>query len=228
MTSLSGGRLNVKLTLKAPINVTPPSFSLTTPPRIVFDIPKTANGLGKNLVNVNQGALKTINIAQAKDRSRLVFNLTKVVPHQITLKDNQITIALQGDEAANHFSEAKFSEAKPSKIGHRINNVDFVRGKNGEGRVIVDLADANTGINIKNAGKTVVIDFMDTEVPEKLQRRLNVVNFNTPVLFVDTVSRNKDGQIIIEPKGDWEQSAYQADKKFIIDITAQSSKTLTS
>ncbi len=218
MTSLSGGRLNVKLTLKAPINVTPPSFSLTTPPRIVFDIPKTANGLGKNLVNVNQGALKTINIAQAKDRSRLVFNLTKVVPHQITLKDNQITIALQGDEATNHVSEAKFSEAKPSKIGHRINNVDFVRGKNGEGRVIVDLADANTGINIKNAGKTVVIDFMDTEVPEKLQRRLNVVNFNTPVLFVDTVSRNKDGQIIIEPKGDWEQSAYQADKKFIIDI----------
>ncbi|OYZ67498.1 MAG: secretin, partial [Methylophilaceae bacterium 17-43-7] len=178
------------------------------------------NGLNKSTLVAEQGALKSVSLAQAKDRTRMVLNLAKNVGYNTTINGKEVLISLQGSEAAsnNTVAETRFAEGRSSAAGHAISNVDFARGKNGEGRIIVELSDASSGINIKNKGKTIVIDFIDTDVPADLQRRLNVINFNTPVLYVDTIKRGKNGQIIIEPKGDWEQSAYQADKKFIVDV----------
>ena len=96
--------------------------------------------------------------------------------------------------------------------------MDFARGKNGEGRITVDLSDSAAGINIKQKGKGIVVDFINANLPANLQRRLNVINFATPVHYIDTVQQGKNVQMTIEPKGDWEQSAYQTDKKFIIDV----------
>lgn len=219
-TSLSGGRLNIRVMLKEPLTAPPPGFALNSPARIALDFPNTANGLSKNSIMAEQGALKSVSLAQAKDRTRVVLNLSKSVGYNTTINGNEVLISLQGSEAAanNTVAETRFAEGRATTVAHAITNVDFARGKNGEGRVIVDLADSSSGINIKNKGKTIVIDFIDTDVPAELQRRLNVINFNTPVLYVDTIKRGKNGQIIIEPKGDWEQSAYQADKKFIVDI----------
>lgn len=219
-TSLSGGRVNIRVLLKSPLTSPPPGFALNSPARIALDFPLTANGLNKNSVVAEQGALKSVSLAQAKDRTRMVLNLSKNVGYNTTLNGNEVMISLQGSEAAanNTVAETRFSEGRATSTAHSITNVDFARGKNGEGRIIVDLADASSGINIKNKGKTIVIDFIDTDVPASLQRRLNVINFNTPVLYVDTLKKGKNGQIIIEPKGDWEQSAYQADKKFIVDV----------
>jgi len=114
--------------------------------------------------------------------------------------------------AAKRFSEQEVA------VGHKIQKIDFVRGKNGEGRILVDLSDSRVGVNVRNAGKTVVIDFADTELPEALQRRLNVINFNTPVLYVDALRHHHQAQIVIEPQGDWEQSAYQTDRRLVVDI----------
>lgn len=219
-TSLSGGRVNIRVLLKSPLDFPPPGFSLTSPARIALDFPKTANGLNKSSIVAEQGALKSVSLAQAKDRTRMVLNLSKSVGYNTSVNGKEVMISLQGGEAAvnNTVAETRFAEARATSTGHAIANVDFARGKNGEGRVIVDLSDASSGINIKNKGKTIVVDFVDTDVPAELQRRLNVINFNTPVLYIDTIKRGKNGQIIIEPKGDWEQSAYQADKKFIVDV----------
>lgn len=219
-TSLSGGRVNIRVVLKSPLDFPPPGFSLTSPARIALDFPKTANGLNKSNIVADQGALKSISLAQAKDRTRMVLNLSKSVGYNTSVNGKEVVISLQGSEAAanNTVAETRFSEGRSNSADHAIANVDFARGKNGEGRVIVELSDANSGINIKNKGKTIVVDFVDTDVPAELQRRLNVINFNTPVLYIDTIKRGKNGQIIIEPKGDWEQSAYQADKKFIVDV----------
>jgi len=130
-----------------------------------------------------------------------------------------VTIMLQANEtSANLGVETKFAEPILGQQQYAINNVDFARGQNGEGRIIVDLSDASAGINIKQKGKTIVVDFLNTDVPANLQRRLNVTNFNTPVIYVDTMKQGKNGHMVIEPKGNWEQSAYQADKKFIIDV----------
>ncbi len=219
-SALSGGRLNIRIQLKAALNNPPAGFTLSNPPRIALDFPYTANGLGKNTVSAEQGVLRSINLAQAKERTRMVLNLSKNVGYSASLDGKFVNIQLQGNEGNANVSqfETKFSEVKAGDKSHSIVNVDFARGKNGEGRIIVDLSDATAGINIKQKGKIIVVDFINTNVPDSLQRRLNVINFNTPVLYVDTMKQGNNGRMVIEPKGNWEQSAYQADKKFIIDV----------
>jgi type IV pilus assembly protein PilQ len=220
-SALAGGRVSIRIQLKEALTNPPASFTLNNPARIALDFPQTGNGLNKSNIPSAQGALKSVSLAQAKDRTRMVLNLTKTVGYNTVINGKDVIITLQGNEAtaANATTETRFAETKASDAqGHAISNVDFARGKNGEGRIIVDLSDANTGINIKQKGKQIVVDFANTDVPTELQRRLNVINFNTPVLYVDTMKQGKNGRMIIEPKGEWEQSAYQADKKFIIDV----------
>lgn len=220
-SALAGGRVSIRIQLKEAMANPPASFTLNNPARIALDFPQTGNGLNKSNIPSAQGALKSVSLAQAKDRTRMVLNLTKMVGYNTLVNGKDVIITLQGNEAntASATTETHFAESRASSNQeHSISNVDFARGKNGEGRIIVDLSDANTGINIKQKGKQIVVDFANTDVPAELQRRLNVINFNTPVLYVDTMKQGKNGRMIIEPKGEWEQSAYQADKKFIIDV----------
>jgi type IV pilus assembly protein PilQ len=220
-SALSGGRVSIRIQMKEPLANPPAGFTLNNPARIALDFPQTGNGLAKNNIPSEQGALKSVSLAQAKDRTRMVLNLSRNVSYNTVLSGNDVIITLQGNEAAAGApaSETRFAESRAtSDQAHAISNVDFARGKNGEGRIIVDLSDANTGINIKQKGKLLIVDFVNTDVPAELQRRLNVINFNTPVLYVDTMKQGKNGRMVIEPKGNWEQSAYQADNKFIIDV----------
>lgn len=221
VTVLPGGRLNVQLQLSQPLASAPLSFTLSNPPRIVFDLPNAVNATGKSVLPVNQGVLKSVQVAQANDRSRIVLNLSKPVQHQLQVQDQALLVGLTQDGtdvpvaaavAAKRFAEPEVAAA------HKIQKIDFVRGKNGEGRILVDLSDSRVGVNVRNAGKTVVVDFANTELPEELQRRLNVVNFNTPVLYVDALRHHHQAQIVIEPQGDWEQSAYQTDRRLVVDI----------
>ncbi|MFW5431880.1 MAG: type IV pilus secretin PilQ [Methylophilaceae bacterium] len=217
---LSGGRVSIRIKTTEPLVNPPAGFTLKSPARIALDFPRTGNGLNKNNIKSEQGVLKSVTLAQAKDRTRMVLNLSKSVTYNTQLQGNDVIITLAGNAASvtNAQAETRFAESKEGSEAHAITNVDFTRGKNGEGRIIVDLADASTGINIKQKGKQIIVDFADTNLPAELQRRLNVINFNTPVLYVDTMKQGKNSRMIIEPKGNWEQSAYQADKKFIIDV----------
>jgi len=218
-STLPGGRVNIRVRTTEPLANPPAGFTLNNPSRIALDFPKVGNGLAKNNIPAEAGALKSVTLAQGKDRTRMVLNLSKNVGYSTTAKGNEVSILLQANEAsAGAGVETKFSEPVLGNKAVAINNIDFVRGRNGEGRIIVDLSDASAGINIKQKGKTIEVDFINTDVPANLQRRLNVINFNTPVLYVDTIKQGKNGRMTIEPKGNWEQSAYQADKKFIIDV----------
>jgi type IV pilus assembly protein PilQ len=218
-SSLPGGRVSIRIKTTKPLANPPAGFTLNNPPRIALDFPQVASGLQKNNIPVDQGALKSVTLAQGKVRTRMVLNLSKNVGYNTTVSDNEVTIMLQANEASVSAGvETKFAESSLDHQQNAINNVDFARGKNGEGRIIVELSDASAGINIKQKGKTIVVDFINTDVPANLQRRLNVTNFNTPVIYVDTMKQGKNGRMVIEPKGNWEQSAYQADKKFIIDV----------
>ncbi len=217
---LSGGRVSIRIKTTQPLANPPAGFTLKNPARIALDFPATGNGLNKNNVKSEQGVLKSVTLAQAKDRTRMVLNLSKAVGYNTEVNGNDVIIVLQGaaGNVATTVAETRFAEAEVGGKTHAISNVDFTRGKNGEGRVVVDLSDTSTGINIKQQGKQIVVDFVDTNVPANLQRRLNVINFGTPVLYVDTLQQGNNGRMIIEPKGNWEQSAYQADKQFIIDV----------
>ncbi len=217
-SSLSGGRVSIRVKMTKALANPPASFALQNPARLALDFPNTGNGLKVNNITGNQGVLKSIALAQAKDRTRMVLNLSKTVSYNTVLDGSDVIITLSASEQAAAQTVTRFAESKSSNASHAITNVDFTRGKNGEGRVIIDLADANTGINIKQKGKQIVVDFTDTDVSNALQRRLNVTGFNTPVLFVDTIKQGNNTSVVIEPQGNWEQSAYQADKKFIIDV----------
>jgi type IV pilus assembly protein PilQ len=218
-SSLPGGRVSIRVKTTQPLANPPAGFTINNPARIALDFPQVANGLTKSNIAAEQGALKSVTLAQGKERTRMVLNLSKNVGYNSSVSGNEVTIILQANEAvAGAAVETRFSEPKTDGQSITINNVDFARGKNGEGRIIVDLSDASAGINIKQKGKTIQVDFINTDVPANLQRRLNVTNFNTPVIYVDTMKQGKNGRMVIEPKGNWEHSAYQADKKFIIDV----------
>ncbi|PPD49625.1 MAG: secretin [Methylotenera sp.] len=218
-STLPGGRVSIRIKTTEPLVNAPAGFTLSDPARIALDFPKVGNGLAKNNITAGQGELKSITLAQAKDRTRMVLNLTKNVGYTTSLSGNELTVMLQANAAgAATVVETKFSEPALGSQQNAISNVDFARGKNGEGRIIVDLSDPNSAINIKQKGKTITVDFVNTDVPANLQRRLNVTNFNTPVIYVDTMKQGNNGRMVIEPKGNWEHSAYQADKKFIIDV----------
>lgn len=216
----SGGRLAVKIKTTNPLPNVPPSFTLNNPPRLSLDFFAVSNGLMKSNLTADQGALKTIQLAEAKDRTRMVLSLTKSVGYTTSIQGNELTILLQSNDIASDDTAqvSRFAEPKAGDQKHEVKNIDFMRGKNGEGHIVMTLSDATTGIDLKQKGKTVMIDFINASVAENLQRRLNVINFNTPVLYVDTMKMGANTRVIIEPKGNWEQSAYQADKKFIVDI----------
>ena len=218
-STLPGGRVAIRIKTTQALTNPPAGFTLNNPARIALDFPNVANGLAKTNIPADQGALKSVTLAQGKERTRMVLNLSKNVAYNAAANGNEVIITLQANEAnANQGIETKFAEPSLGQQQFSLKNVDFARGKNGEGRIIVDLSDASAGINIKQKGKTIVVDFINTNVPDNLQRRLNVTNFNTPVIFVDTMKQGKNGRMVIEPQGSWEQSAYQADKKFIIDV----------
>lgn len=220
--TLPGEKLNIKFILSEPVVNVPAGFTLSNPSRIALDFPATKNGLAKNLLQVDQVMLKSVSLAEGKNRTRVVLNLNRTTAYTATAQGKEVNIELQPAEkvATVGGNVTKFAEARVSEQRHALSNVDFMRGKNGEGRVVVDLSDNATGIDIRQQGAKIVVDFIDTDLPENLQRRLNVTDFATPVLHVDTVQHGKNVRMTIEPKGQWEHSAYQADKKFIVDVRA--------
>ncbi|WP_240483828.1 type IV pilus secretin PilQ [Methylobacillus sp. MM3] len=221
--TLPGDKVNIKITLSQPLKNPPAGFSLTDPARIALDFPDTVNALQKNSLSVGQGVLRSVSFAQAKGRTRMVLNLTKPSSYTSNVSGNEVNVELQTSGVAAAGGNAsstvtRFAEAKIGEQRHSISNVDFMRGKNGEGRVVVDLSDNATGIDIRQQGQKILIDFINADITENLQRRLNVTDFATPVLNVDTVQYGKNVRMTIEPKGLWEHSAYQADRKFIVDV----------
>ena len=215
-----GGNIVVRITLKQPLADPPAGFTINNPPRIAFDFPGTSNALGKNTQEVGDGDLRNMNIVQAGDRTRLVMNLTKLLGYDTKVDGKNVIITLQavstGTAAAPVTS--RFAEAKAGDTRHSLRDVSFRRGPNGEGRIIVDLSDNAVGIDLRQQGKSLFIDFQNTELPKNLERRLDVVDFATPVQTIDAFVQGSSARIAIEPKGLWEHSAYQTDNRFIVEV----------
>ncbi len=219
--STQAGSVTVKLGFKdAPTNP-PAAFTVNNPPRVAFDFPSTVNGLGKNSQDVNQGELRTIRLGQSNGRTRVVFNLAKMVKYATKIDGNSVIIVLEGAGAATAAateSTTAFAEPKASGEGHAIRDVDFRRGRNGEAQIIVDLADATTGIDLRQQGKSVLVDFIQTVLPPALERRYDVTDFGTQVDSFEVTRSGANTRITLTPKGRWEQSAYQTDNRFIIEV----------
>jgi len=218
-----GGKVVVRITTKEPLKSVPPNFAVASPARIAFDFPNTVNSLGRASQDIGQGELRSMNVVQGTERTRLVLNLRRPVTHEAVLDGNAVLVTLSEPIAAAtapggqvaHFSEGRGDAA------HAIRDIDFRRGRAGEGRVVIDLSDTSTGIDIRTQGQNIVVDFLKTALPESLRRRLDVVDFGTPVNTVSAFQQGENVRMVIEPKGQWEHNAYQSDTQFVVEVKPQ-------
>ncbi len=218
VTDSGAGVTVVKVELAQPLANPPAGFTINTPPRIALDFPDTANALGKSVQDFAVGGLRSANIVQAGTRTRLVINLNQMLSYDTRLEGNNVLITLQGKVAEVAATTSRFAEARQGTQKHTLSDLDFHRGKNGEARIQVDLSDSGVGIDIHRQGTKLVVDFLKTNLPGKLQRKLDVVDFATPVQTVNTFAQGDNIRMEIEPKGNWEHAAYQTDNKFIIEV----------
>ena len=221
--SLPGQRVELKLIMsdEAP---EPLAFTIENPARIALDLPDTTLGLTSRRRDVNLGPLNTVLTAEANGRTRVVLNLGSMVEYSTTRSGNTVTIIL-GDSDDYSAGSTQFASAATSEDrsyaapGNRaISSVDFRRTRDGGGRVVVNLTDPSTPVDIRQEGGRVVAVFKDTSLPAELMRRLDVMDFATPVTTVDTLRTNLDTRIVISADGKYEQLAYQSDNEFTIEI----------
>jgi len=219
--SQQSGKVIVRLTLKEALKAQPGSFTVANPARIAFDLPNTVNGLGRNSQNIGEGELLSMNMVQAGERTRMVLNLRRSVAYDTQIDGKNLVIVLAGAPAVaasggaaavTHFVEARQQDT------HTVRDIDFRRGKGGEGRIVVDLSDSSTGIDIRAQGQNLVIDFFKTSLPDKLRRRLDVTDFGTAVQSINTFGQGDNVRMVITPKGLWEHSAYQTDTQFVVEV----------
>lgn len=220
-TSSQAGVEVIKIDLSQALTTLPNGFSIQTPARVVLDLPNVGSGSIQSSIAINQGNVKSANVIQAGERTRFVLNLKQSVTYKTQLAGKSVlvfldpVIAAAGDKPAAVFAESLNSATLALK------DVDFRRGTDNSGRIVVDLANNQVGVDIRQQGQNLVVEFLKTSMPEGLRRRLDVADFGTPVQAISTFQTGDRVRMVIEPKGNWEHSAYQNDNQFVIEVRAQ-------
>ncbi|MDH3351403.1 MAG: type IV pilus secretin PilQ [Gammaproteobacteria bacterium] len=228
--SLPGQRVELKLIMTGTAPQ-PLAFTIEDPARIALDLPDTTLGLTSRRRDVNLGPLNTILTAEANGRTRVVLNLGSMVAYETRASGNTVTITLgDGEEYSAGTTQFASNVASPqsyagSGSARAITSVDFRRTRDGGGRVVVNLTDSSTPVDIRQEGGRVVAVFKDTDLPAELMRRLDVMDFATPVTTVDTLRTNLDTRIVISAEGKYEQLAYQSDNEFTIEVNPVTAET---
>ncbi len=219
---LPGQNLQVTMRLSGPAPQ-PTSFAIDNPARISFDLPNTTLALPSRRIDVRAGGVDSISAAEAKDRTRLVLNLDKMVPYDTRVSGNHIIVTLgaAGAQLAASAAPSTVATAAPAAApgGPRsIRTIDFRRGADGTGRLIVRLTDPRTPINLRQLGNQIVVDFARTELPSNLMRRYDAVDFGTPITGFDVMRVGDGARIVINAIGDYEQLAYQSDDQYVVEV----------
>jgi type IV pilus assembly protein PilQ len=224
-SSQQAGSEVVRIELSEPLAVVPTGFTIQTPPRIALDLPNVGNALGKSSVEMNQGNLRSVNVAQAGERTRLVLNLKNAANYHAELQGKVLLVVI---DATPPPAVARSTPAQSERFAENLNanqlplkDIDFRRGTDGAGRVIVELPNNRVGVDIHQQGKGLVIDFLSSKLPENLRRRLDVADFGTPVQTVTTTQDGDRVRMVVMPTGNWEHSAYQSDNQFVLEVRPQ-------
>src|SRR6266403_1709151 len=218
--TLSGQQVQLKLHLNGPAPE-PLPFTIDKPARIAFDLPNTTLGLASRRFDVHSGGVDTVLAAEANGRTRLVVNVETLLPYTTKVDGDTITVTLgsQPGEAAKQTAMARAGAGQGAAAAERaIRTIDFRRGADGTGRVIVQLTDPRTPVNVRQEGNQIVVDFAGTLMPKNLMRRYDVMDFATPVQTVDALRVEGSSRLVISAQGDFEQLAYQSDNQYTIEI----------
>jgi len=220
--SVQGGAEVVRIDLSQALTATPTSFAVQTPARVALDFPGVTNAVGRSAIEINQGNLRSVSVMQAGDRSRVVINLKQAAGYKIQVQGKSLLVVFDpvAAPAADAAVVPTFAESRNRDV-LPLKDVDFRRGINGAGRVVVSLSSSQVGVDIRQRGQTLVVEFMKSSLPEGLKRRLDVADFGTPVQTVTTFQTGDRVRMVIEPQGAWEHSAYQSDEQFVVEIKPQ-------
>src|SRR5450631_1263055 len=218
--TLSGQQVQLKLHMSGPAPE-PMPFTIDTPARIAFDLPNTTLALASRRFDVRSGGVDTVLAAEANGRARLVVNVENLMPYTTKVDGNDIIVTLGQQPGADvgKPAAARAAVSQSSNPAERaIRTIDFRRSADGTGRVIVQLTDPRTPVNVRQEGQQIVVDFAGTVMPKNLMRRYDVMDFATPVQTVDAIRVEGSSRLVISAQGDFEQLAYQSDNQYTIEI----------
>lgn len=217
--SLQSGVEVVKIDLSQALTALPTGFAIQSPARIALDFPGVTSAIGRSTVEVNQGNLKSVSVMQAGERARVVLNLKQATAYKTQLQGKSLLVILDSvaptapvAERAPVFAESQSRDTLPLK------DLDFRRGDEGSGRIVVSLPSNQVGVDIRQQGQKLVVEFMKSTLPEGLRRRLDVTDFGTPIQTVTTFQVGDRVRMVIEPKGQWVHSAYQSNEQFVVEV----------
>ncbi len=220
--ALPGNKAQIILTLSksAP---TPLSFTIDNPARIALDFPDTNNGLSERSQDIGIGMAESMTVVEAQGRTRVVVNLVDMVPYEAHAEGNKIILTVQSSGSEQTAAQAAASSSAGG-AADRLDNIDFRRGEEGQGRIIVSLSDPSIPVDMQQEGGKIVLDFYRTELPKELERRLDVMDFATPVKTIDTYTKGSNVHMVITPMGEYDYIAYQSDNQFTIEVKALTPK----
>ena len=224
-SSQQAGSETIRIELNEPLVNPPRGFVLQAPARIALDLLGVVTGSVRSTQDVNLGNLRSIALAQAGDRTRLVLNLRQATQYRTEQQGKVLLVILEPVAVAAALATAPsepvhFAESQNGQP-ERIRDIDFRRGRDGAGRVVVDLPSTQVGVDIKQQGQNLVIEFLRSNVPDSLVRRLDVTDFGTPVQSISTTQNGDRVRMVVEPRGSWEHSAYQTDNQFVLEVRPQ-------
>jgi len=227
-SSQQAGSEVVRIELSEALAAVPAGFAIQAPPRIAIDLPGVGSALPRPMVELNQGNLRSVNVAQAGDRTRVVLNLKQAATYRAQLDGKALLIIVDSVAPASAtVATAPVAAAAPgsgnfapvqSRETQGLRDIDFRRGADGAGRVIVSLPNTQVGVDIRQQGTGLVVEFLRSAVPDSLRRRLDVTDFGTPVQTVTTTQTGDRVRMVVEPRGNWEHSAYQSDNQFVLEV----------
>jgi type IV pilus assembly protein PilQ len=225
--TLSGQQVQLKLHMSGPAPE-PLPFTIDKPARIAFDLPNTTLALASRRFDVRSGGVDTVLAAEANGRARVVVNVDSLMPYTTKVDGNMIVVTL-GQQPGADVGKPAAARAASTPTGapaeRAIRTIDFRRGADGTGRVIVQLTDPRTPVNVRQEGQQIVVDFAGTVMPKNLMRRYDVMDFATPVQTVDAVRVEGSSRLVISSQGDFEQLAYQSDNQYTVEIKPSSKRT---
>lgn len=219
--SIQDGAEVVKIDFTQPLAALPNGFTVQSPARIALDFPGISSAMGRATIEINQGNLKSVNVVQAGDRTRVVLNLKQATPYKAQLQGKSLLLVLDAVAVAAPAAAAPVFAENRSRDTLPLKDLDFRRGDEGAGRIVVALPNNQVGVDIRQQGQTLVVEFMKSSLPEGMRRRLDVTDFGTPVQTVTTFQVGDLVRMVIEPKGQWVHSAYQSDEQFVVEVKPQ-------
>ncbi|MEW6036817.1 MAG: type IV pilus secretin PilQ [Pseudomonadota bacterium] len=221
-TALPGENFQLRLSFDGPVPE-PQSFTTEHPARIVLDLAGVRSGLDKKPIPVHQAGVETVQAIVAGGRTRVILNLSTAVPYTTRVDGRFLYVTLQSGKAGagidNMASRPVVVTERPAVSGPQVENVDFRRGEKGEGRLLVTLSDPNSVVSLREEGRSVIADLPGTSLPGRLARRLEVLDFATPVKWIEAMPVGRGTRLLITPVSDeYDYSSYQSGKLLTVEL----------